>query len=234
MVAPAEYDISARLLGVQRGDAQRRCADFVDYAPVVCGLVLHPITLRSYTRLIVFESAFTTEAAVTVEEIINFVWIHHPAFSQFAREEKAAVSRHVYRALHPRFPHLNQFFRLVALHPRYRWVHRFTSPTAGERLAASAAEIRRLLAEALRDFPRSAGNDTPSPVPLPAHMLNTLRRGLDLTFSEIEQMPLRRLLQHLRELIHHADPSSVALISLDEEEIWIEHMTPAAADPHST
>src|SRR5688572_18063262 len=91
-----------------QADARRyRCEAFVDYSPTVAGETIRPITLETYNALIAFGNAFVTGEAIGFDDIANFVWLHHPSFGQFNREEKAQVTRRVFDALRPRFPALN-------------------------------------------------------------------------------------------------------------------------------
>lgn len=233
------YDLADKLQSVQRRSAQLRCEAFVDYAPTVCGVRLRPITLASYNHLIAFESPFVVGGPADIEAVITFVWVHHPRFGQEAHRARRRVMRRTWRALHPRFPRLNALLLFASTLNRFRWLRRFTVPTAGARLAEATAEIRRLVHEAIHDLPLASDDDETSKrrsemprVAMQAQLLNTFRRALDLPYEQAESMPLKRLVQLLREQIAHATGGKgLSLMSREEAAIWREHLGRKNAKP---
>lgn len=227
-----EYDLATKLRDT-RAEIQRvRSQAFIDYLPLVAGVRLEPVTLRSYNRLVAFESPFVCGGSVDFTAIFVFCWCHYPSFGQFAEIERKRLMRAIWRRLNPRAPHLNLFLRFVAAFPGWQWVRRLCRATAEERFAEAVSEIRRLLAEALDDLPSNTADerDEPAPVAIQAQILNAFRRGLSLPYSEIEAMPLKRLVQLLRETLYHAaGKSSLALMHPREAAIWREHLDRAQA-----
>lgn len=225
MVAEAK-SIRQRITEHRAEIARLRCEAFVDYAPEVAGVQLRPVTLASYNRLMAFQNPFVCGGPVDVGAVFVFVWAHHPEFGQFAKDAKQRALRRVYRALHPRAPNINTFVRFACQFPGWRWLRRFARPTADERFGEACAEIRRLLDEALHDFPLRDDDDRESPpVSFQAQLLNTFRRNLSLSYAEIESLPLKRLVQLLREDVYHrSNGKGLSLMSRTEAAIWREHL----------
>lgn len=227
MTPTSETSPSVRLARLQAEQRVARDEAMVDYQPIVCGMVLLPVSLMSMSRLRAFGNAFVTGAPASFEDIANFVWIHHPDFGQFAREKKEAVTRACWRALHPRWPLLNAIGHLYVTSKRFRWLRRFLVPTAATRYAEAIDEIRRLLEEAWRDFPMADDeNGEPVPYAFEAYILNAFRRELHMDFETVRAMPLRRVVQHLREIIHHSNPKTMTLMTRAEAAIWRDHLGP--------
>lgn len=227
------YDLAERLEQVKRKNARLRCEAFVDYSPVVCGVPISPITLASYNRLVAFDNPFAVGGPIDSVAVAGFVWVHHGRFGQAAHRIRKRVMRQVARDLFPRFPNFNAFLLFAAQVPRMRWLRRFTVRTATARLATAESEIRRLMHEAIHDLPLSGSGDDEDakrnteqvPIALQAQLLNTFRRGLDLSYEETESMPLKRLVQLLREHLHHATGGKgLSLMSREEAAIWREHL----------
>jgi len=224
-VSTKAKDLSARLHELKTEQAIARDEAMVDYTPVVCGLQLLPVSLMSLSRLRAFRNAFVMSQPTTFEDVANFCWIHHPEFGQFNRRARRRVYRQCWRALNPRFAALNTVAHLFSLSPRFRWLRRFTVPPARVRFHDAVTEIRRLMAEALQDYPTAGDKGEPIPYAFEAYILNTFRRELRMSFDEVRAMPLRRMTQHLRELIHHANPKSLSLMTAAEAAIWREHLS---------
>ena len=220
--------LASRLEKLKGDQAIARDEAMVDYSPVVCGLHLVPVSLHSLSRLRAFRNAFVTGSAPTFEDVANFCWIHQPDFGQFNRLGRRRVYRHCWRALHVPacLEGINAVARLFAFAPQFRWLRWFTVTPSHERFEGAVEEIRRLLTEALHDYPTAGedGDGAPIPYAFEAYILNTFRRELGMPFEEVRAMPLRRMTQHLRELIHHANPKSLALMTKEEAEIWKEHL----------
>jgi hypothetical protein len=225
MVAETQT-LSQRLAEHRTALGRLRAEAFVDYAPEVAGVTLRPMTLATFNRLLAFESPFVCGGPVDFRAIAVFVWVHHPLFSQFAVRSKERALRAVWRALHPRAPHLNLFLRFAAQFPGWRWLRHWTRATAEERMAEAIMEIRRLVDEAMHDFPLPSDDarDLP-PVTLQAQILNSMRRNLDMTYQETEDMPLKKLVQLVREdLYFRANGKTMALMSRQEASIIREHL----------
>lgn len=210
-----------------------RCEAFVNYAPTVAGERLRPITLDSYNALVAFGNAFVTGEGIGFEDVANFVWLHSPAFGQFAREEKAQTTRRVARALTPRFPTLNLLAAFFSQFPRFRFLRHCVRPTEGELFMAAVAEIRRLLIEATGDLPTSDGEGEPLPFAFQAYVLNVFRRDLGMAFDETRAIPLKQVAEHFREILHHASGGKAILLTRDEAAIWREYLK-AKAPPAKT
>lgn len=223
--------LAQQLVEVQEKARAMRCAAFVNYQPTVAGIRLQPITLASYNALVATGNGFVTGAGVGLYDVINFVWLHHPTFGQFARDEKRRVSNAVAGALSPAFPAINDALRVIATLPRFRWLRLFVRPTAAELEHAAISEIFRLLQEARGDFP--TGDDTGEPIPFAnqAHILNLFRRELGVPFAETLEMPMKQVAQHYREIVYHATNGKAVLLTDAEAAIWREHL---AAKPAAT
>jgi len=228
MVAEAK-SIRQRITEHRAEIARLRCEAFVDYAPEVAGVQLRPVTLASYNRLMAFQNPFVCGGPVDFGAVFVFVWAHHPEFGQFAQDAKQRALRRVYRALHPRAPNINTFVRFACQFPGWRWLRRFARPTAEERLAEAVAEARRIVDEALHDFPLGSDDDAdrgPSPVTMQAQLLNTFRRELAMSYAETEALPLKKLVQLLRETVHHrTGGKGLSLITREEAALVREHLT---------
>ena len=225
MVAHTQtYDLAEKLERTQAEIRQARSAAFVDYRPTVLGVELNPITVGSYNRLIAFESPFVMGGAVDFAAVFGFVWLHHPAFRQGAETQRKRLLRACWRAVNPRFENLNIFIHIASQFPGFRWMARFRRQTAAARLADAVAEIRRLVDEALNDFPKGDEDAPAAPVAMHAQLLNTFRRTLSLTYAETEAMPLKRAVQLLRETMHAAGSKGIGMMHPREAAIWREHM----------
>lgn len=230
MNPPTTPTRAERLAAVHAASRALRCEAFVDYAPTVAGIRLRPITITSYNLLVATRNGFVTGAGVGVLDIINFVWVHHPAFGQFAHADKRRVSRAAYAAVCPAFPAINALVRVAMTVPRFRWLRWFARPTAEERVEPITREIVRLLTEARGDFPTGDDGGEPAPFANQAHLLNLFRRELGMTFAETSALPMKQVAQHYRELIHHATAGKAVLMTPAEAEIWREHLqAPAPA-----
>jgi len=216
--------LADRLHAAQREALQMRAEAFVSYSPVVAGERLNPITLGSYNALFAMRNGFVTGDGVGLVDVVNFVWLHHPAFGQFNRAEKRRVSRRVFSALSPAFPAINGAVRVLAQFPGWRRLRWLARPTAEERQTEAIAEIFRLLCEAQSDLPRGDGDGEPIPFAMNAHLLNLFRRELGMTFAETLALPLKQLAQHYREIIHHGSHGKAVMLTPAEAEIWREHL----------
>lgn len=217
--------LSERLDRAQANAARIRCEAFVDYAPVVAGERLRPITLGTYNALFAFGNAFVTGGAIAFEDIAGFVWLHHPNFGQFNRREKKAVTRRVYAALRPSFPNINGALAVISEFPRFKLLRRFVVAHQGQRVGEAIAEIRRLISEAAGEMPRGDESGEPMPFAQPAQVLNLFRRYLGMSFEETRRIPMKQLAQHLRELAHHLSDGKAILLTPEEAALWREHLT---------
>ncbi len=237
MVAEAK-SIRQRITEHRAEIARLRCEAFVDYTPEVAGVRLRPITLASYNRLLAFQSPFVLGGPVDFAAVFVFVWVHCPEFGEFAVKAKGRALRRLYRAMHPRWPHLNLFARFVGQFPGWRWAYRMSVPTAEERFAEAVGEIRRLLNEAMHDFPLASDDDRnrgSSPVTLQAQLLNTFRRELAMSYAETEALPMKRLVQLLRESVYHkTGGKGLSLITRTEAALIREHLTQREAAINQT
>jgi hypothetical protein len=213
----------------------RRCEAFVDYAPTVCGLRLRPITLASYNQLVAFQSPLINGEAVDLEAVLVFVWLHHPDFGQDAHAARRRVFRAAFRALRPRYPNFNTLVHMVSGLPQFRWLRRFRRPTAEDLFSEAAAEIRRQITEALEDFPREQAEpidergqpklkpDGPS-VALLAQILHLFAREYRLSPQQTEALPMRRVVQLLRECYVASGAKGIALMHPEESRVWREYL----------
>ncbi len=206
---PAIAAFRARLAAAQAAARSLRLAAFVDYEPLVCGLRLRPVTLRTYTLLLAWRNAFVVGGPVTIKDIVQFVWAHHPRFSQFAERDRARVQRQCFRALH------------------LGWFRRRYSPAA---FTAAIAEIRRIVHEALADFPAGSDDAEPLPHALAPQLVSLLLRGhpgaLDFTAAchLVNTLPLARLMQFIREILHRLSQGKDALLTPDEARVWHDYL----------
>lgn len=225
MVADLKY-YQDRLAQAQDGARRLRCEAFVDYSPVVAGQRLRQITLPSYNQLCAFECSFVRPGEITFRDIVCFIWVHHPEFHQFNEAGKRRITHEVWRALNPRYAGVQSLIRLMCPFPRFRWLKRWIRSDAGELQIEAIAEIRRLVHEALHDFPRDdpGAEGEPLPFSFQAQVLNLMRRSLGLSFAETCALPLKALAQHLREILHVESKGKVAMLSPEEARVWSEYM----------
>lgn len=245
----AESNFAQQLNEVRARGARLRCEAFVDYAPVVCGMTLNPVSLGSYNRLIAFQNAFAVGGPASVEAVLSWVWVHHPDFGQFAVKAKQRVFAAVWRQLHPRFPNFNAFVGIVSMLPRWRWMRRWRVLTHAERFEAAVDHIRHLMQEALYGFPTPETADmeridreereadrlenggrglevarfeAPPAIAFQAQVLNTFRRDYGMSYAETEALPLKKLAQLWREHLWTSAPDKTGLKLMDPEEakLW--------------
>jgi hypothetical protein len=234
MASPTEK-FAERLNAARLRANVRRCEAFIDYAPQVCGITLRPVTLDSYNRLIAFESPFIHGEAIDLAAVLVFIWVHHPEFGQHATAARLRVYRQAYRALHPRCPHLNALLQLACQFPRLRWLARYCRPDASARFTTAVAEIRRLLAEALEDFPKDNSStedeegrpkiaaNGPS-VALMAQIVHVFAREYRLSPAETSALPLRRVVQLFRECVVASGAKGIGLMHPEEARVWREYL----------
>jgi hypothetical protein len=212
------------LIAAQTRARHLRCEAFVDYIPVVAGLPVRPVCLASFNKLVAFENAFVTGGEVRFDDIVNFIWVHHPQFGQFNRRDKKRVTLEVYAALRPALPTLNDLLILLSQLPHFRVLRRMIRPTPHERVAIAIREIRRLIAEATEELPSGDDSGEPIPFAFQAHILNLFRRTLGMSFEETRQLPLRQLAQHYREIVYRESKGKALLLTKEEAAIWREHL----------
>ena len=251
MVAESQFTFADRLKACRARAARRRSDAFVDYAPVVCGLTLRPVTLASYNRLTAFESPFVTGGPLSVHAVCVWVWAHHPEFAQGATEARNRVFRAVVAATVPRFPCINGVLIAARNYPRWRWLSRFAKPTAVENLAREIAEIRRIMAEAMAGFPAIADDphaiepdddgapaskapqfDAGVSVAFQAQILNTFCRNYRMSYAETEALPMKRLGQLWREHLYFigGDKTGLRMMDREEAELWKSQLTEGASN----
>ena len=223
-----------------------RAGAFVRFAPVVAGFVLRPVSLRSLERLEAFEVDLVRGH---FEDLAGFVWLHHPAFGQFAGIRRRLVVARLRFRLTARWPRTAQLLvfagELLGAARGWRrllgrgcaaaaWVATGGGrpATTEARLAAAVAEARAVLSRARRDWP--AGDDSGAAAGLPcsfaAYVLNLVKgRHPQLTIDEILDMPLVELVQWLRALLHERNPR-VELLDQDEARILAEALSAPLAE----
>ncbi len=124
---------------------------------------------------------------------------------------------------------------MMAQFPAWHWLGRFCVASREQRFSETVGEIRRLIDEALHDFPSDSQSEEdaeknrrhtePPAIALQAQLLNTFRRDLGLSYSETESIPLKRLVQLYRELIYSATGGKgLSLMTRAEAAIWREHL----------
>ena len=241
MVAESQFTFEQKLRQVRANAARKRNEAFVDYAPRVCGMTLQPVTLASYNRLAAFCNGFAAGGAVTLGDVLVWVWVHHPKFAQDAANDRQSVFTQASRALRPRFPRLNSAARALARYPRWRWLSRLTVATADERFSETVAEIRRIMAEAFYGFPpaeqshaieadddgeRNETFTAVSSVAFQAQILNTFRRQYGMSYAETEALPLKKLSQLWREHLFYigGDKTGLRMMDADEAALWREQL----------
>lgn len=247
-----ENSFAEKLAAARSRVARLRSEVFVDYTPRVCGIDLEPLSLKSYSRLLAFESPFLWGGPIALEDIAVFVWVHRPEFGQHAVVARRRIFRRVAASIEPRFPRCNAVGHLLlgllqAQLPRSRnWSLRrlaakalqsWLRPPLSVGYDSAVSEIRRLVAEALLDFPKSldaenedAGRQLPAQGPsvaMQAHFINTLVRDLGLRPIEIETMPLRRAIQHYRDCLVSKGVKGLALLHPEEAQVWREELIAA-------
>jgi hypothetical protein len=179
---PAEPLRSPALAAHQARLRAHRATAFLRYAPVIAGLRLRPVSLRSLELL----AAFGVDLARgRFDDLARFVWVHHPAFDQFA-----ALRR-----------------RLV-----FAWLWlRLAPPRA---FAAALAEAREQLTRARLDWPAGDDSAAGSPLPcaFSAYALDLWRaRYPGSADAEVLDQPLVEIVQRLRAIIHATNPRAALL-----------------------
>ncbi|MDB5541767.1 MAG: hypothetical protein JWQ89_3494 [Devosia sp.] len=86
--------------------ARHRSSAFIRYVPTVAGFRLRPVSLRSIERLAAFECDLRRGR---FEDLAIFVWIHHPAFGQFAGLRRRLIIARLRWRLTPAWPRLGAF-----------------------------------------------------------------------------------------------------------------------------
>lgn len=243
MVAdPQVLAFRRRLEAVQAEQHAARVAAFVDYTPVVCGFRLEPLTLRTYTLLLSWGNPFVCGGPVEFAHLVQFIWVHQPDFSQFNQAGRRRVVRLLDRALSPRFPTLNRVCFFLRAMPGWRWCRHLVRADATERRTEAVEECRRLVREALRDFP-SPGDDAPPAIcALMPQLVALFVRSYGVDFfqavSLVQQLPLRQLVQYLRESQHRLSLGREKLLTAEEAKVWSDYLgyrnAPASAAPHGS
>jgi hypothetical protein len=227
--------------------AAHRAAAFIRYTPTLAGFRLRPISLRTRDRLVAFGVDLNRGR---FEDLADFIWLHHPAFGQFASIRRSLFIARLRFRLTPRYPHLGAFLvfagKLLSAGSRWRrwafapvraaaWlVTGGGQPVTGEaRLAAALAEARALWTRAHFDWP--AGDDSgaaPDPrCSFTATVLHALKgRHAELTADEILDWPMVELVQWWRALIAERDPRGT-LLDATEARLLAEGLDDPAAKP---
>lgn len=235
---------SDKLAAARAKVAKMRSEAFVDYQPCICGLYLEPVSLRTYSRLLAFDSPFLWGGPVMMEDIAIFIWVHHRDFGQHATAKRKRVFNAVGSALTPRFPAINEFlhlmltlFRFTDKGGRWSWrravawiLSKLVTDSEQTRSHDAVVTIHRLIAEALLDFPKSdngededgkATVDAQGPsVAMQAQFVDTLVRDLHFTPEEVETMPLRKAVQHYRYCLVASGAKGLALLHPEEAKVW--------------
>ncbi len=232
-----------RLGDVQADLRTRRAAAFVDYAPEICGLKLRPVTLKTYTQLVAFGNGFVTGTHAGFKDIFQFCWIHHPEFGQFADEARLRVLAQVHAGLTPRRPQLNAV--LAVVHPilmaaiaRGQWAKllipfawgckKLREPSSAELTATAVVEIRRVLTEALQDFPIPGDDATPLPYSQKPLLVALITRAYPIDFATasqlVDEMPLKQLVEYLREMLHRLSNGKDKLLTREEAAVWSDYL----------
>lgn len=231
----------ARLAAAQLAARDLRTAAFVRYTPLVCGHRLTRLTLPTYTTLLAWKNAFVCGGPIAFKDLAQFVWLHHPAFDQFAEARRRAVFLAIDRALTPAHPILGPLARFATpqlarrgwfVRQCARFTRRWLCPTAAELRADAIAEIRRLVHEATHDFPPGDDDGDPTPYALQAQLVSFLLRGYDLDFHTaaelVATLPLAELNQYVREIVHRLSKGKASLLTPAEAAVWRDYL---ADDP---
>ncbi len=225
--------------------AAHRTAAFIRFVPTVATVRLRPVSLRTRDRLAAFGVDLGRGA---FEDLAGFVWLHHPAFGQFAWCRRLMIIAGLRWRLTPACPRLGVFLLfagklLSAGAPWRRWAFApvrwaaqlvtFGRPcSATERLAAAVAEARQLYAHAHFDWPAGDdGDDARDPsCSVAASVLHVLKgRHPGLTADEILDWPLVELVQWWRALLIERNPR-ITLLDLEEARLLaVELQDPASS-----
>ena len=243
-------DFRSRLAAVQAEGQRLRIAAFVPYTPTVCGFALRPLTLTTYTHLQGWGNAFVCGGPITFKDVAQFIWVHHPAFGQHAHRARRRIFRQTLARLTPHCPMINGLLHTFApllsgAARRSPWYsplpivaalcRGLRQRTSAERFEAAVAEIREQVRQATHDFPAGGEDDKPLPHALFPQFVSLLVRGYDLDFTTARQLtadlPLRQLMQFIREIIHRLSQGKDKLLTPQEAAVWadyLEHQTLAA------
>lgn len=211
--------------------AAHRASAFIRYVPVVAGIRLRPVSLLTRERVIAFGVDL---GRGNFEDLADFVWLHHPAFGQFAWFRRFLVVASLRWRLTPAWPRFGTFLvfagKLLSWGATWRravffpvrlaaWLVTFGRPCSSrERLAVAMAEARALWGRANFDWPM--GDDSgAAPDPLcsfAAAILHAVKgRHPALSSAEILAWPLVELVQWWRALLAEKDPRA-ALLNYEE------------------
>lgn len=184
---------------------------------------LRPVTIGTHNALLAERNHFAMpKLPMRLRDLQGFIWLHHPRYSPSRTRLRALVFRAVKYRLFPIGHQVDDALRRKF--PDSRFVRAITGFTVAQRLAAATGEIRRQMLEAIREFPRGSDDQEPLPFSHQAYIMNTMRRTLGMTFEETEKMPLKRLAQHLRELIHHRSNGKAMQMTEEESSILAEYL----------
>jgi hypothetical protein len=111
---------------------------------------------------------------------------------------------------------------------------RLRQRTATERFEDAVAEIREQVRQATHDFPAGDEDAKPLPHALFPQFVSLLVRGYEVDFLTARdlaaEMPLRQLMQFVREIIHRLSQGKDKLLTPQEAAVWadyLEHQTQA-------
>jgi len=179
--------------------AEHRATAFIRYQPVIAGLRLRPVSLHSLDCLAAFHCDL---GRGSFEDLAIFVWVHHPAFGQFA------------------------WFHRGVVYARLR-LRLSTDAAFGAALEVAREQVLR----ARLDWPAGDDSDAgeAAPFSFAAQALDLfLARYPRFTAAEVLEWPLVELVQLMRAIIRAHNPR-VQLMDSTEAAIIAAELEPVPA-----
>ena len=228
--------LKAEFIAARAKAAQMRREAFLDRPVMVLGFRLRPITLKTHNALIAEGNFFVCPGhRLGVADIQHFIWLHYPQFDAYDFRLQRRIHAKVARRIRGPFQALRD--RLIRNPLTPRWLRPALGFTELQKMTAAASEIARQVREAMQDYPSGDGEERePLPCAHAAYILNTMRRSLNVPFQETESMPMKRIAQHLRELVHDNSHGKVLQMTPEEASILAEDLrlkTEASSTPEA-
>ncbi len=212
---PAEPDHRLRLpelVAYREAAARRRAAAFCDAPDYVLGIVVQPLTPRTFSMLAAVGCHFVCGGRPTEGDVRNWIWFHSPAWTN---RQGAGWQRRKAAALRP-------FLRQLDAHPLLRRLTRRPLDLAHYHavMALAIADIRRLVEDAFADCP-AGGPDVAPVATMEAQLTNTFAKAYGWAPERTRATPLRQLFQLVR-CIQQANGHDIA--DRGEQEIVAAHL----------
>lgn len=174
-----------------------RDASFLPVTETLCGFEVRPMLFEDYLALRLVRSPFLVGGEPTPADIRSFMWRLSPDYHPTAHKARRKLMRRLMDVLPPPEPILP--FRWCAR----RWARRAVSAFGkqGELLIA----IRAYVEDAFQDWPSSKSEGETVPYYSDGvAIVATLAREYGWSEDAIMRLKMKKLLQYLKEIRHHA------------------------------